>query len=150
MSGFSMLNLDRHRRRVISKEVGTTIKPGPHPGVRRGDDRPLGQQFSTTVFRLSSSFYWCVPVPSPPQAGYTGGVLGDIDKVLISREQIATRVRELGNAIRQDLDDLHRNEGGEIVVVPVLTGSIIFVADLMRELPYKMRINVIAASSYPG
>jgi hypoxanthine phosphoribosyltransferase len=75
-------------------------------------------------------------------------VLGDIDKVLIDRHQIASRIAELGSEIRRDLDDLSRD--GEIVVVPVLTGSIIFVADLMRELPNKMRISVIAASSYPG
>lgn len=82
---------------------------------------------------------------------YTGGVLGDIDKVLISRQQIAARIRELGAEICRDLDSISRNHGGgEIVVVPVLTGSIIFVADLLRELPHKVRINVIAASSYPG
>ena len=72
----------------------------------------------------------------------------DIDKVLISRERIAQRIRELGVAIRRDLDDLSRD--GEVVLVPILTGSIIFVADLMRELPNKIRISVIAASSYPG
>ena len=79
---------------------------------------------------------------------YTDDVLGDIDKVLISRHEIAARIAQLGTEIRRDLDDLSRD--GEIVVVPVLTGSIIFVADLMRELPNKMRISVIAASSYPG
>ena len=79
---------------------------------------------------------------------YTAHVLGDIDKVLFNRHQIAARIAQLGAEIRRDLDDLSRD--GEIVVVPVLTGSIIFVADLMRELPNKMRISVIAASSYPG
>jgi hypoxanthine phosphoribosyltransferase len=77
-------------------------------------------------------------------------VHGDIDKVLISREQIAQRIRELGAAIRRDLDDLSRSGGGEIVLVPILTGSIIFIADLMRELPQKMRISVVAVSSYRG
>lgn len=73
---------------------------------------------------------------------------GDIDKVLIGRERIAERIRELGDEIRRDLDGLSRD--GEIVLVPVLTGSIIFVADLMRQLPNKVRISVIAVSSYPG
>jgi hypoxanthine phosphoribosyltransferase len=78
-------------------------------------------------------------------------VRGDIDRILISREQIAKRIRELGAEIQRDLDDLGRSAGeGDIVIVPVLTGSIIFVADLMRELPSKVRINVVAASSYPG
>jgi hypoxanthine phosphoribosyltransferase len=78
-------------------------------------------------------------------------VHADIDKVLISRDQIARRIRELGAQIRRDFDDLSRSSGGgEIVLVPVLTGSIIFVADLMRELPNKVRISVVTASSYPN
>jgi hypoxanthine phosphoribosyltransferase len=53
--------------------------------------------------------------------------------------------------IRRDLEDSSRaSGGGDIVLVPVLTGSIIFVADLMRELPNKMRISLVTASSYPG
>ncbi len=73
---------------------------------------------------------------------------GDIEKILITRQKISERIGELGREIRRDLDDLSRD--GEIVLVPILTGSIIFVADLMRELPHKIRIGVIAASSYPG
>ena len=73
---------------------------------------------------------------------------GDIAKILITREQIADRIRELGASIRDDLDGL--DEDAEIVLVPVLTGSIIFVADLMRELPLKVRIDVATVSSYPG
>ena len=34
--------------------------------------------------------------------------------------------------------------------MPLLTGSIIFVADLVRHLPILMRIDVMAVSSYPG
>lgn len=75
-------------------------------------------------------------------------MLTDLDKVLISRTRIAQRISALGAEIRRDLDDLSRD--GEIVLVPVLTGSIIFVADLMRELPNKIRISVVAVSSYPG
>ncbi len=75
----------------------------------------------------------------------------DIDKVLISRDRIAARIKQMGEEIRHDLDELSRSSGGgDIVLVPILTGSIIFVADLMRQLPNKIRINVIAASSYPG
>lgn len=80
--------------------------------------------------------------------GYTGCVRSDIDRILISSEQIAARIRELGEAICRDLDGL--DDDAEIVLVPILTGSIIFVADLMRCLPHKIRIGVITASSYPG
>ncbi len=76
-------------------------------------------------------------------------MLSDIDSILIDRYQIADRIKELAIEIRRDLDDLTAmNE--DIVLVPILTGSIIFVADLMRQLPNKLRIGVVAASSYPG
>lgn len=72
----------------------------------------------------------------------------DIETILISRDQIAQRILQLGQEIAHDLNDL--SEDGEIMLVPILTGSIIFVADLMRCLPQKVRISVITASSYPG
>ncbi len=72
----------------------------------------------------------------------------DIDRVLIRREEIAERIVSLGEAIKRDLDDL--DDESEIVIVPILTGAVIFVADLIRQLPLKIRIGVVAASSYPG
>jgi len=72
----------------------------------------------------------------------------DIDRILIDRHRIAARIEELGAEIKGELELLPGDV--EIVLVPVLTGSIIFVADLIRRLPQKMRIDVIAASSYPG
>jgi len=73
---------------------------------------------------------------------------GDLNHVLISRERLAERVAELGARIARDLAAL--DEPGEIVLVPILTGSIIFVADLMRQLPQRIRIELLAVSSYPG
>jgi len=75
-------------------------------------------------------------------------VQSDIDQVLIDRHRIAERVREMGAQISADLKQL--GEDGEFVLVPILTGSIIFVADLMRQLPQKLRISVATVSSYPG
>ena len=73
----------------------------------------------------------------------------DIDKILISRTEIAQRIAELAAEITRDLDDLRRDGEEEIVLVPILTGGLIFVADLMRELPHKIRLSVVTASSYP-
>lgn len=85
---------------------------------------------------------------SPSQPGKLPRVSGDIDHVLISREQIAERIHALGEEIARDLDSLGPN--AEIVLVPILTGSIIFVADLLRQLPQKIRLDVVTVSSYPG
>jgi hypoxanthine phosphoribosyltransferase len=83
----------------------------------------------------------------------------DIEQVLISRLRIAARVRELGGTIARDLAlDLAadppspdgRPAEERIVLIPILTGSIVFVADLIREMPLKLSIEVVGVSSYPG
>lgn len=72
----------------------------------------------------------------------------DIDRILITREQIADRIAELGTTLTKEFDALGPEE--EIVILPILTGSIIFVADLIRELAHKVRLDVVTVSSYPG
>ena len=72
----------------------------------------------------------------------------DIDRVLISQTQIAQRVRELAAQITAD-HPAEKN-GGEITIIPVLTGAIIFCGDLIRQIPIAMRIGLLAVSSYPG
>ena len=71
----------------------------------------------------------------------------DIDRVLISRERIALRVAEVARLIT---DDFTRGKAREITLVPILTGSIIFVADLIRLLPIRMQIRLVSISSYRG
>lgn len=81
-----------------------------------------------------------------------------IDRVLITRDRIAARVGELG---RQITADLCRQEGvvrGErsaedaarVVMIPILTGAMVFVADLIRSVDLKMSLRPITVSSYPG
>lgn len=72
--------------------------------------------------------------------------MADIESVLVSEEAIRDRVSELG---RQIADDLSGAES-EVVIVAVLTGSVIFVADLVRALPLRLHIGLTAVSSYPG
>lgn len=72
----------------------------------------------------------------------------DIDRILVTREQIAERIRELGTRISADLDELEQD--AEIILMPIMTGSIIFLADLIRQLPQKIRIDVATVRSYPG
>jgi len=71
----------------------------------------------------------------------------DIERVLISRERIAERVRQLAGQITADHSAA---EDGQIAIIPILTGAMIFCADLIRHMPLRMRIALIAVSSYPG
>ncbi len=68
----------------------------------------------------------------------------EVGQVLITRQQISRRVEVLA----AEIAEYYR--GMELTVVAVLTGSLVFLADLIRRLPLKMRINAISASSYPG
>jgi len=80
-------------------------------------------------------------------------VHADIDAILLSEEAIAKRVRELGREIADGLAELASAAEGEevgITLVPILTGSIIFVADLVRQLPMKLHIEAMNVTSYPG
>ena len=75
---------------------------------------------------------------------YTAGMIEDIREILIDRRAIQGRVKALAEQIGTDY------AGREFLLMPLLTGSIIFVADLVRHLPVRMRIDVLAVSSYPG
>lgn len=73
---------------------------------------------------------------------------GDIERILIDRVAIARRVAEMGGQIASDLE---ADSGADrLVVVPVLTGALVFAADLVRNLPMRLRLELIQASSYPG
>jgi hypoxanthine phosphoribosyltransferase len=72
---------------------------------------------------------------------------GDITRTLLTSDQIARRIAELGEQIARDLED---TGSGRIVLVPILTGSIVFVADLIRRLPLRLSLELVAVSSYPG
>jgi hypoxanthine phosphoribosyltransferase len=79
----------------------------------------------------------------------------DIAGILVSEQQIAQRVAELGEQLSRDLQaacdaDTARGIEPRIIIIPVLTGSMVFVADLIRQLPFKLRLEVVSASSYPG
>ena len=79
---------------------------------------------------------------------YTARMATDGTTILIDRDRIAARVEELAGQISNDLADV--GSEGEIVLVPILTGAIIFVADLIRHLPHKIRIEVATVQSYHG
>ena len=68
----------------------------------------------------------------------------DIAQILLTEEQIATRVAELGERITNDY------EGRTLTLVSVLKGSLPFMADLMRAIDLPLRIDLMEVSSYGG
>src|SRR5213596_842500 len=73
----------------------------------------------------------------------------DIGRVLISKDQIASRVRDMARQITAD-HLAGTSPDTEITIVPILTGALVFCADLIRQLSMKMRIGLLTVSSYPG
>jgi hypoxanthine phosphoribosyltransferase len=65
-----------------------------------------------------------------------------IGTTLVTEEDLARRVRELGEQISRDYD------GREIFLVGVLKGAVFFVADLMRHLEADCAIDFMAVASY--
>jgi hypoxanthine phosphoribosyltransferase len=64
--------------------------------------------------------------------------------VLISEAEIQDRVRQLGRQIEADY------QGKPLTIVAVLTGSLILLADLIRQIQLPLRVALIQASSYKG
>ncbi len=63
-------------------------------------------------------------------------------KVLLSTEEVQTRVRELGQQISGDYVDK------DLVVVGILKGAIIFMSDLIRQISIPLEVDFMATSSY--
>ena len=68
----------------------------------------------------------------------------DIEKVLVSEEQLKAKVAELGAQISKDY------EGRNLVLVSILKGSVVFMADLMRAVSIPCSIDFMVVSSYGG
>jgi hypoxanthine phosphoribosyltransferase len=64
------------------------------------------------------------------------------ERVLYSAEEIAKRVRELGEQITHDY------KGGSLVVLTVLKGSFVFAADLIRCIDLPLRVEFLGVASY--
>jgi hypoxanthine phosphoribosyltransferase len=74
----------------------------------------------------------------------------DVERVLLTREQIQHRVRELAHQITVDHTPTDGSEPPEVTIIPILTGAIIFCCDLIRCIPMPMKIGLMTVSSYPG
>lgn len=73
-----------------------------------------------------------------------GKMPADLERVLIDRESIARRVREIAGAIDRD----YAGSPKPLLLVGVLKGAFLFLADLCRELTVPHVVDFIAVSSY--
>jgi hypoxanthine phosphoribosyltransferase len=70
--------------------------------------------------------------------------MGSSKRCLISKEEIARRVKELAGMINRDY------AGRDLVMVGVLKGAFIFLADLVREISFPVEIDFVRLASYGG
>lgn len=68
----------------------------------------------------------------------------DIDHILVSEEQLKAKVAELGAQISADY------EGKDLLLVSILKGAVVFMADLMRAVTIPCGIDFMVVSSYGG
>lgn len=66
----------------------------------------------------------------------------EVERVLITDRQIARRLRAMSDEIERDF------RGREMVVVSLLNGTVMFLADLIRHLSLPLRLDFIGVSSY--
>ncbi len=72
------------------------------------------------------------------------GQIPDIDRVLIPAAKLQQRVQELGEQITKDY------AGKEPILVGVLRGVLVFIADLMRQVSLPTSVDLMSISSYDG
>jgi len=109
------------------------------PGARQGADlvydaRVTGRAIPNVAATL--------PAKVPSERAVPRHLRGEVATVLITQEQIARRVRTLAREIQRDY------AGRELVIVSLLNGTVLFLADLIRHLPLPLRLDFMGVSSY--
>ncbi len=69
-------------------------------------------------------------------------MINDIERILVTEEQLHAKVMEMGAQISKDY------MGKDLMLVSVLKGSVVFMADLMRAITIPMSIDFMSVSSY--
>jgi hypoxanthine phosphoribosyltransferase len=77
-----------------------------------------------------------------PRAGVPPRWRKDLERILISESQIARRIRAMSRQIQREY------AGRELVIVSLLNGTVMFLADLIRHLSLPLRLDFIGVSSY--
>ena len=69
-------------------------------------------------------------------------MLNDIDKVLVSEEELDKKTTEIADAISRDF------AGKELILIGILKGGVVFASDLIKKINIPMEIEFMAVSSY--
>lgn len=69
-------------------------------------------------------------------------MINDLEKVLITEEDLSKRIKELGKVISKDY------EGKNLIVVGILKGSVIFASELIKNVNVACEMDFMAVSSY--
>jgi hypoxanthine phosphoribosyltransferase len=77
-----------------------------------------------------------------PRSRVPAGWRAKVDRVLITEVQLARRVRKMSREIERDF------RGREMVIVSLLSGTVMFLADLIRHISLPLRLDFIGISSY--
>nr|WP_281176846.1 hypoxanthine phosphoribosyltransferase [Fervidicola ferrireducens] len=67
----------------------------------------------------------------------------DIKEILITEEEIKNKLKELGEKITKDYRDKK-----DVLLVGVLKGAVLFIADLIRHIDLPVQVDFMAVSSY--
>lgn len=70
-------------------------------------------------------------------------MLNDIERVLITEQQIKEKIKQLGELISRDYKD-----SDKFLLVGVLKGAVVFMSDLIRHIDIPLQIDFMAVSSY--
>jgi hypoxanthine phosphoribosyltransferase len=69
---------------------------------------------------------------------------GDLERVLFDEPAIHRRLDDIAAQVSSDYRDR------ELTVIAVLHGSLMFVADLLRRIPLRLKLDCVSAASYHG
>jgi hypoxanthine phosphoribosyltransferase len=82
------------------------------------------------------------PITTPSRSEAPSYCRKDLDRVLITEGALKKRVAALARKIQRDYS------GKELVIVALLNGTVLFLADLIRRLEMPLRLDFIGVSSY--
>lgn len=66
----------------------------------------------------------------------------DIEKVVVTEEEISKKVKEISLTLAEEYRDK------DLTLIGILNGSLVFLSDLIRLLPFSLRLDTIGASTY--